>query len=393
MSSKRPPTGYDYPSFEKRIEWINGRTGMQLDPKKRWVDEDLQGIIENPIGYVKMPVALCGPLLIDGEFANGEYIIPFSTVEGTLSISLSRGAYLCNLAGGVKAQHLKQEMPRTPVFFLPSLKDGKTFLQFIQENYQKIKAVAESTTRYGKLLKIDPYLMGRKVLLDFIFTTGDAAGQNMVTKATQAACVYIQEALQEILPVNFLIESNFSGDKNGCYRNMIKGRGHSATASVRISERVGRKIFKIDPLQVLQAGEVAMMGSSLGGVLGHNLHTANALTGLYLATGQDVACVAENAGAIFTGEALEDGSYEATITLPSITIGTIGGGTRLQDQNENLQMLGCIGENSSKKFAEIVAACALALEISLGLAIVKGDEFAEAHQKYGRKKEEVEEDA
>jgi len=134
------------------------------------------------------------------------------------------------------------------------------------------------------------------------------------------------------------------------------------------------------------------LGSSLAGLNGHNLHTANALAGLYLATGQDVACVAENAGAIFTSEAHPDGSYEATITLPSITIGTVGGGTRLKDQNENLQMLGCAGENGVKKFAEIVAACALALEISLGLAIVKGDEFADAHEKYGRKKEGVEGD-
>ncbi len=392
MSSKRPPTGYDYPSFEKRIEWVNDRMGTTFDPKKRWMDEDLQGIVENPIGFVKMPLALCGPILIDGQFAQGEYIIPFSTVEGTLSISLTRGAYLCNLAGGVKAQYLKQEMPRTPVFFLPSLKDGAEFLRFIQEKFAKIKAVAESTTRYGKLLKIDPYLMGRKVLLDFIYTTGDAAGQNMVTKATQAAANYIQEALQETIPVTFLIESNFSGDKNACSRNIIKGRGHSATASVRMPEKLGRKVLKVDPLTVLQAGEVAMLGSSLAGLSGHNLHTANALAGIYLATGQDVACVAENAGAIFTSEAHPDGSYEATITLPSITIGTVGGGTRLKDQNENLQMLGCAGENGVKKFAEIVAACALALEISLGLAIVKGDEFADAHEKYGRKKEGVEED-
>jgi len=386
MTSKRPPTGYDYPSFEKRIEWINEKTGMSLNPKERWMEDDLQGIIENPIGYVKMPVALCGPLLIDGEFAKGEFIIPFSTVEGTLSISLSRGAYLCNLAGGVQVQYLKQEMPRTPVFFLPSLKDGKTFLHYIEQNFQKIKAVAESTTRYGKLLRIDPQLMGRKVLLDFIFSTADAAGQNMVTIATQTACEYIKEALQETIPVTFLIESNFSGDKNGCHRNMIKGRGHSATATVRIPEKVVRKILRVDPITVLQGGEVAMLGSSMAGVLGHNLHAANALAGLYLATGQDVACVAENAGAIFTGEAHQDGSYEATITLPSITVGTVGGGTRLKDQNENLRILGCEGENGAKKFVEIIAASALALEISLGLAIVKGDEFADAHQKYGRKK-------
>ncbi len=382
MSKKRPPSGYDFASFKKRIDFINEKTGLKLNAEKRWWDEDLKGIIENPIGFVKVPLAIAGPLKIQGDYAKGEFLIPFCTLEGSLAISLVNGVFIANQAGGINTHYLKQEMPRSPMFFLPSLESEAIFKKWIEQNFPRIKEVAKESSSSIELLKIDSYPVGRKVILDFIFSTGNYSGQNLATIATQAVCEFIQKAFDKENPLSFLIESNFSGDKNGCYRNLIKGRGHAAIATVNIPEKVFKRVLHLDVQEAENSLNHGALASSLAGLIGHNLHTANALAGLYLATGQDLACVAENSGSLLHGEILSDGSLECSLTLPSITVGTEGNGTVLVDQQTNLRMLGCLGEDSSKKFAEIVAAVALALEISLGTAINHND-LANAHKKYG----------
>tara|TARA_B100000959_G_scaffold281439_1_gene345483 strand:- start:554 stop:1705 length:1152 start_codon:yes stop_codon:yes gene_type:complete len=383
MNKLTPPRGYAQADTEARQQWLKEQTGHQVPDFALDEPENLKGLIENHVGFVGLPQSVAGPLKIDGTYAQGDYYVPLCTVEGTLTLSMTRGFYLTHRSGGIKTRHVKQELSRAPVFRFKEIEEAMAFLDQIDTHFDAIKAAAESTTKHGRLLRIDKHPIHNRVILDFIYHTAEAAGQNMVTMSTDAACRYIVENLSNGTPYKYLVESNFNADKNPAYRSLIKGRGHHVISSFSIPDRVLKKLLRASADELLEARTDKQLGSQMAGVLGYNLHTANALAALYLALGQDVACVAENAIGIATYEKRGDDLY-GTLSMPSLTVGTVGGATRLHAQSSNLEMIGCKGgENSSRKMAEIICASALALEISLAGAIVS-NEFAEAHAKFGR---------
>jgi hydroxymethylglutaryl-CoA reductase (NADPH) len=383
MNKLTPPRGYTQADTTERQRWLKEQTGHIMPEFALDEPENLKGLIENHVGFVGLPLSISGPLKIDGTYAQGNFYVPLCTVEGTLSLSMTRGFYLTHRAGGIKTRHVKQELSRAPIFRFDEIEEAMTFLKTIDTHYDEIKAAAESTTQFGKLLRIDKHIIHNRVILDFIYHTAEAAGQNMVTLSTDAACRFIVEKLSGETPLRYLLESNFNADKNPAHRSLIKGRGHHVIASFQIPNRILKKLLRVTADQLIEALTDKHLGSQMAGMLGMNLHTANALAALYLALGQDVACVAENAIGIATYEKRGDDLY-ATLSMPSVTVGTVGGATRLHAQRANLELLGCAGgENSSRKLAEIICASALALEISLAGAIVS-NEFAEAHARFGR---------
>ncbi|QQS36365.1 MAG: hydroxymethylglutaryl-CoA reductase [Ignavibacteriales bacterium] len=384
MPSVTPPRGYKKSDTERRKKWLEERTGIHLNDTGPNEPEDLKGIIENHTGFISIPMAVAGPLLISGTYAKGEFFIPLCTLEGSLSLSMTRGLYLTHLSGGIKTTHIKQEISRSPIFIFEDVNETLPFIIWIKENFDKIKKVAESSTKHGKLLRIDPYPTQNSVILDFIFYTAEAAGQNMVTIAAYEACRFIKDNFKSTNNYRYFIESNFNGDKNPATKTLLLGRSHYVIGSALIRGNYLKRVMRTTAKEYVEGWTKCTHGAQMAGVVGMNMHVANALAAIYLATGQDVACVAENSVAVMTYEVRNETDLYATLTMPSISVGTVGGGTRLKQQNKNLQMLGCIGKNSSKKFAEIVCASALALELSLGGAIVT-DEFAQAHAKYGRK--------
>ena len=383
MNKLTPPRGYTQADTEARQQWLKEQTGHQVPKFALDSPENLKGLIENHLGFVGLPMSVSGPLKIDGTYARGDFYVPLCTVEGTLTLSMTRGFYLTHRSGGIKTRHVKQELSRAPVFRFKEIEEAMAFLDQVDEHYEAIKAAAESTTRHGKLLRIDKHPIHNRVILDFVYHTAEAAGQNMVTMSTDAACRYIVDNLSNGAPYKYLLESNFNADKNPAYRSLLKGRGHHVISSIQIPNRLCKKLMRVDVDELLEACTDKQLGSQMAGMLGLNLHTANALAALYLALGQDVACVAENAIGIATYEKRGDDLY-GTLSMPSVTVGTVGGATRLHAQKANLEMIGCAGgEHSSRKLAEIICASALALEISLAGAIVS-NEFAEAHAKFGR---------
>ncbi len=384
MGGMTPPRGYTKEHTEKRIRWLAEKTGFHVrngepdDPAK------LKGIIENHLGFVPIPLAVAGPLLIHGDYAEGQFYVPLCTLEGTLTISMTRGLYLTQLAGGIKTRHIKQELSRSPLFVFNDIDEVEPFQEWVDASFESIKAAAESTTRYGRLLRIDQYTVRNSVILDFIYNTGEAAGQNMVTLATYEACAYIRQNYTSGRPRNYYIECNFNCDKNPAYKSVLHGRSHQVIASALIPGRFLRRVLRTTAQEYCEAWSHCTRSGQIAGVVGNNLHVANALAAIYLATGQDVACVAENAVGNVEFEVRDQENLFVTLTMPSISVGTVGGGTTLSHQKSNLEMLGCSGKNSSKKLAEIVCASALALELSLGGAIVS-DEFAQAHAMFGRR--------
>ena len=373
------PNGYTSDDTNNRLKWLKDKTGIDLDTNLENLPEDLKGIIENHIGYMKIPMALAGPLQVDGGYAQGEYYVPLCTLEGTLAISMTRGMVATKRCGGIRVNHIKQELSRAPVFIFDDLNKADQFSGWIKRNFKSIKKIADSTSNYGRLLRIDRYPIQNYIILDFILDTGNAAGQNMVTLAAKVACDYIKNKTG----ADFILESGFNSDKKASARNMIMGRGHSVIAETTITNSVIRRILKADMSEMEKMQRVGPTITRLAGTEGCHLHISNALTAIYLATGQDTACVAENAIGHYQTEPIDDG-VKFRLTLPTLTVGTVGGGTRLLPQKQNLKLLGCDkGKHSSKKLAEIIAASTLALEISLFSAIAS-DTFTKAHMTYGR---------
>ena len=373
------PKGYASKDTDKRLDWLSEKIGFDYDSDLSITPEDLKGIIENHIGFMKIPMAVAGPLKIDGKYAKGEYYVPICTLEGTLAISMTRGMIATHRCDGIRVSHIKQELSRAPVFTFDNLNKSADFMSWIDENFSKIKSIAESTTNYGKLLRIDQYPIQNYVILDFILDTGNAAGQNMVTLAAKNSCDYIKEKTG----AEFFLESGFNSDKKASARNMIMGRGHSVIAETTISNSVIRSILDVDIANLKKYQEIGPTTTRLAGTEGCHLHISNALTAIYLATGQDTACVAENSIGHYQIEPQEN-DVKFRLTLPSMTIGTVGGGTRLSPQQQNLKLLGCdTGDTAARKLAEIICASALALEISLFSALASHT-FTRAHMKYGR---------
>ena len=384
MARALPPRGFEAEDTQKRLQWLEDKTGVRLDGVG--VDEplDFQGIIENHIGSVNLPLAVAGPLVLDGSYARGEYYIPLCTLEATLSMSMSRGLYLTSLSGGIKTRHLKQEISRSPIFIFNDIEDAPEFKRWLQENFELIREAAESSTNYGKLLRIDPYLIQNSVILDFVYSTAEAAGQNMVTIATREACILIKEEYGRVKKFQYYIESNFNCDKNPATKTILLGRGHQVIASTLIEARYLKRVLRADAAHYVRGWRQCSRGSQMAGVVGMNMHVSNALAAIYLATGQDVACVSENALGSMDFEVRNGEDLYASLTMPSLTVGTVGGGTRLKQQRKNLELLGCTGEDSAKKLAEIICGAALGLELSLGASVLM-NEFAQAHDRYRKK--------
>ena len=378
-NKKMIPKGYASKDTDKRLDWLSEKIGFDYDSDLSITPDDLKGIIENHIGFMKIPMAVAGPLKIDGKYAKGEYYVPICTLEGTLAISMTRGMIATHRCDGIRVSHIKQELSRAPVFTFDNLNKSADFMSWIDENFSKIKSIAESTTNYGKLLRIDQYPIQNYVVLDFILDTGNAAGQNMVTLAAKNSCDYIKEKTG----AEFFLESGFNSDKKASARNMIMGRGHSVIAETTISNSVIRSILDVDIANLKKYQEIGPTTTRLAGTEGCHLHISNALTAIYLVTGQDTACVAENSIGHYQIEPQEN-DVKFRLTLPSMTIGTVGGGTRLSPQQQNLKLLGCdTGDTAARKLAEIICASALALEISLFSALASHT-FTRAHMKYGR---------
>jgi len=341
--------------------------------------EDLRGIIENHVGFMPMPMSVAAPLLIEGDYARGEFVVPLCTLEGTLTLSMNRGLLAVAMAGGCRTTHLKQELSRSPAFRLSSITEADAFLGWVSEHAGAILAAAESTSRHGRLLRVEPTPIQQWVILDFVYDTGNAAGQNMVTLATEAACRYIQGETG----YHYYLESGFNSDKKPTRRSLMSGRGHSVAVEFALDSQV-LDFLGVTSEAILDFQQLATTTSRAVGMIGNNLHLSNALTALYLATGQDAACVAENAVGFSQASPNGVGGVIIRVTLPSLTVGTVGGGTRLPAQRRNLELLGCGNRlHDSRKLAEIFAACTAALELSLMAAVVSGT-FAAAHGKYGR---------
>ncbi len=219
----KPPEGDGPQEAERRLRWVGQVTGHDLTGTPLPEPGALQGIIENHVGFMPLPMAIASPLVIHGDYARGDFVVPLCTLESGLVALLGRGLEAVAAAGGCRTIHLKQELSRSPAFCLPTITEIGPFLDWINDHADSILVAAESTTRHGRLLRVDPTPIQQWVILDFVYDTGNAAGQNMVSLATEAACQYIQGETG----FHYYLESGFNSEKKPSRRNLGSGRGHS----------------------------------------------------------------------------------------------------------------------------------------------------------------------
>ena len=342
---------------------------------------DFSANIENFIGTVKVPVGIIGPLRLNGLNANGDFHVPMATTEAALVASYARGAYAATKSGGISTAMLYEGVMRAPAFVMGNLLDSGRLVEWIVDEVETLKATAESTTRYGKLISIEPMVDNNVVFLVCRYTTGDAAGQNMVTIATDALCRHIADTCP--IPIqNWYIEGNFSGDKKASFLSLVTGRGRKVSASVTLTKSVVETTLGTTVADMLAYGQVANLGAHLSGQIGAQAHFANGLAAFYIATGQDAACVSESAVGITRMEPRGEDLF-CSVTMPNILVGSVGGGTGLPSQSAGLNILGLKGAEQAAALAEVAAATCLCGEISIVAAIAAGD-FTKAHESLAR---------
>jgi hydroxymethylglutaryl-CoA reductase (NADPH) len=374
---------YTREAAERRQEFLEQRCGASLEHVSSYsFDPDsVSGNVEQFIGVAQVPIGLAGPLLVNGEHARGEFYVPLATAEGTLVASYNRGMRLLYEAGGVTTTIMDDRMQRAPVFMFPSAREARDFCGWVDERMGDIREAAESTTRTGRLKDIERYTAGRMVYTRFNYSTGDAAGQNLTGKATAAACGWIaghHPALER-----FFLESNFATDKKSSQVNMLGTRGKRVVAEAVVPNELFRTVMRSDTELMYRARQVSNLGGFMSGVNNNGAHSANGITAIFIATGQDAANVAESSAAFVYSELRDNGDYYYSVTIPSLIVATYGGGTGLATQRECLELLDCYGKGKVQKFAEIVAATVLCGELSLGSAIV-AEEWVESHDLFGR---------
>ncbi|MCP3979435.1 MAG: hydroxymethylglutaryl-CoA reductase [bacterium] len=374
---------YSAHAIATRREFVEQYSGAELSHVSSYsFDAGVsRGNIENFTGVAQVPVGIAGPLKVNGEHAQGEFLVPLATTEGTLVASYNRGIKVLNLAGGVMCTVQDDCMQRAPVFVFDSAREARDFKHWIDANFDEIKQASETTSNVARLQYIDTYLSNKFAFLRFNFGTGDAAGQNMVGRATFAACSWILEREKNVR--KFYLESNMATDKKASMVNVMRTRGKRVVAEATIARDILKKHMRAEPESLSYHANVGNIGAMISGANNNGCHSTNAITAMFIATGQDVANVSEASAGIMYTELTPEGDLYVSMTIPSLIVATFGGGTALPTQRECLEVMDCYGQGKVNKFAEIAAGVVLAGELSLASAISALD-WVSSHERFGR---------
>ena len=382
-------------AFIRRVA-LERITGKSLDglPLEGLDYESILGqCCEMPVGYVQIPVGVAGPMLLDGK----EFSVPMATTEGCLVASTNRGFKAIYASGGATSILLKDGMTRAPVVRFGTARRAADLKFFLEEplNFETLASVFNKSSRFGRLQKIQCAIAGKNLYMRFTCSTGDAMGMNMVSKGVQNVLEYLQSDFPDMDVIG--ISGNYCSDKKPAAVNWIEGRGKSVVCEAIIKEDIVKKVLKTNVAALVELNMLKnLTGSAMAGALGgFNAHASNIVSAVYLATGQDPAQNIESSHCITMMEAVNDGKdLHVSVTMPSIEVGTVGGGTQLASQSACLNLLGVKGANreaageNARQLAKVVAGSVLAGELSLLSAIAAG-QLVNSHMKYNRSNKDV----
>ncbi|CAN4105422.1 unnamed protein product [Withania somnifera] len=379
-----------------RKEALQRLTGKSLEglPLEGFNYESILGqCCEMPIGYVQIPVGVAGPLLLNGR----EYSVPMATTEGCLVASTNRGCKAIYASGGATCILLRDGMTRAPCVRFGTSKRAAELKFFVEDpiKFETLANVFNQSSRFARLQRIQCAIAGKNLYMRFVCSTGDAMGMNMVSKGVQNVLDYLQNEYPDMDVIG--ISGNFCSDKKPAAVNWIEGRGKSVVCEAIITEEVVKKVLKTEVAALVELNMLKnLTGSAMAGALGgFNAHASNIVSAVYIATGQDPAQNIESSHCITMMEAVNGGKdLHISVTMPSIEVGTVGGGTQLASQSACLNLLGVKGANreapgsNARLLATIVAGSVLAGELSLMSAISAG-QLVKSHMKYNRSAKDV----
>jgi len=371
-----------------RSDYLKGLGfSMQAIEQTLFEHTDVQNNIESLIGSVEIPTGIVGPLTYQQGGQTESVFCVGATLEGALIASMNRGAKAISLSGGFTAEVIHQKMLRTPLFILSSEENAHHFSAWIETHFKAIKSTAESYSNHANLLEISTDQDGVNVHTNFVYTTGDAAGQNMTTTCTWHGILWIVDHYEKAgfeKITDFVLEGNGSSDKKVSQFLIDHGRGTKVIARAILDREVCHKILRTTPEDLLKFYGPSKKYTQEKGMVGYTINAANAIAAIFAATGQDLASIHESSVADLTLEPHPRG-LSLSLTLYALVIGTLGGGTQLAKQQEALEIMGCAGAHKVGRFASLIAGFALSLDVSTYAAMVSG-EFAKAHEKLGRNK-------
>ena len=392
MSNKIPrdnSNDFDPEIIARRQRFLEEKSGASLDHTRNYSFDpaSMEGNCEHLFGVAQVPIGVAGPLLVNGEHAQGEFYVPMATIEGTLIASYNRGMRVIRESGGVTTTVCGEAMQRAPCFVFRNSREARDFSLWLSDSFEQIKAQAESTTSVGKLLEVEQYVFHNFVNTRFNYSTGDAAGQNMTGRATYVACEWISAQYPALR--HYLLSSNFDTEKKTSYVNSLGTRGRRVTAELTIPRDVLIDLLRITPEQMVYGYGISMLSSYIAGSSSNAAHPVNGLAALYIATGQDAACIGEAAQSTVYQYVTRKGDLHFSITLPGLVMATYGGGTGLATQRECLELMDCYGQGKAYKLLEIAAGMVVAGELSLSAATRRDkesgkNEWVDAHENLGR---------
>jgi hydroxymethylglutaryl-CoA reductase (NADPH) len=374
-------------AIAKRGEIISKMTGIEIkniqsfsiDPEK----------IENRniecfVGAIQTPVTFAGPILVNDRM----HYVAISTNEGALAMSINRGMKAVNMSGGVNARVTRDHMTRSVSFELNDMNNAEKFESWVLENYNKIKEAIETDSSHLEITKMNTTSYGSQIFLKFFAKTGDANGMNMLTIGVDKGLKYISANYEGANPLT--LSANMCSDKKSTAINIIEGRGKSVDVEVVIPEEILNNVMKTTAtaLENTYNSKIVMGSSFAVGMGNYNAHAANIVAATFLATGQDAAQIVESSAAFTSIRKVGDNGNDIkmTVQLPSLEIGTIGGGTAIETQNEAIQVMLTNLYNKKRPeshsamiFAEIIGAAVLAGELNL-LCALSSHDLASGHK-------------
>ena len=361
-----------------RRAWLAHNTGHVLEAvaDTAFAPEETRGRIENLVGAAQVPLGIGGPIRVNGQHADGLFYVPFATTEGTLVTTYQYGMRAITEAGGANARVVADALDITPCFVVATTRDAIALAEWLNDHLPELEAVAAETTAHGRLVEIRAHVFGRRVFARFVFSTGDAMGLNMVNLAVDRICRHVTEAMA---CERYYLRCNYSSDKKPAAINLFRPYGKEVAVDLTMPASVVETHLGVPTRELLEFAASGRLGTMQAGALGANAHFANGLAAMFIACGQDVAQVVNASIGFLDLELAGESDLYVAARLPNLVVGTVGGGTGLPTQSECLALLGCTGDGTARKFAEIVGATLVAGELAICAALANG-RFIEAHR-------------
>ena len=347
--------------------------GEQVKP------EETRGNIENFIGFAQVPIGIAGPLLVDTSAGVREVLVPLATTEGAMVASYSRGMSWIRASGGAISRVVREGLSQHPILVFATIEDALAAREAARSMKAKFEEITAGITNHGKLVEVDPKVLGRRLILRLVFTTGDAIGINMAARACDLCAAALAECTN---PTERYVHGQ-DVEKRAHAHGAMEGRGRSVGAEVVIGRDLLMAKARCTPESMVAILETYRIGFTELGTQNQMVQSANGLTALFIAAGQDPAYVTESCCGQLDFSVTAEGDLRAGVWIPSMLVGTVGGGSGQGTAAECLDLLGCRGQGGANTLAEIAAAMVLAGDLSL-MAAFCSHEFVEAHESLGR---------